>query len=1185
MQQCGWIDNEALRQEQGHFVSRNRKRARKPASLTRTSFIESVLRSGGQSALGALKEQWSAEEIYRQFPHLIPDRKWLDQVHGPAFPRKPGDMFSFGLPSSPSGSFAAELAWAIARCRACARELAEFVELRLEYERSVIRSDWKTGEAVLAEIERQFGQSFWLFQAKLIQARTGGDPDNAYAVLGNQWLSDGFASPWVQYLVSVSVQVDRPGARTAVADSIRRVLRSLPNGNALASYAIAKLVEQGVPSLPAIASTLHYDGLLSLVDQYEGLVAALGWGIARGEMEALAGTFLRDSLRALSRDIPDARLRPILAALGVDAPLLVDTSVAATARVQAYEAYAKSDYVTASKRAEDAILDEPDDIACLVLLARAGIRAETKKLLLPSLATKIYESLGTLSSLRGEVYGAATELLAIAHRFSILRWAKQLELLVLQMLATEDAGVNRPRQRSINSLDPYLTPLFRLGFGAALDRDSPLGMRLLAEFPFTSAAIDLILTGACNGAITLSTRKHLSYMARYSLFSGDAESAISCLSQLVTLPKGEVDPRSSALLVTAFLESGQLDAATRQCVDGYLSCGELPSLFPLVRVTAMLDDTGTWSDSIDVPLMFGIYNSLVDNGRLPHLRIAFERFQEANGIADPARLSELSPACSKERIVAYLNLVWTPETMRQTLLYRSTSEIEDARVRVCSYLAKIDVANDSRYLEEIRERVKRREISKATSLVEQSKVYVDVAAIKKTLRSKLSGAYARYKASASGGDLDPAMTELLEELVKGLAGRDREVLVVAKSFFDGKASVERLKQLASLYSDISDEFLLGSHGLNAYLSTRVRHGTLSNTLRKPVADERLVTQRNEDGSYIANTFWIERLSALSETDATRIRNALEEFAISYDGVINRIKDELLQIKVVDSTKEMPAALFTYHTSSRELEAIGSRLESIEGIDDFIGHCMDRLWEKTDVNLIAVRSVLAGDVRAMFMAAFQRLDSSLAANDNRHAVSELRNALNRARTAVHRRLEEVSAWFNRSEVYDRSDYSPGLPVDIAVNILEKTLPQDGGQPSVVCTPTDGALMPGRTLDGMVDAFHALFENAIQHSGFTAGGTRIGVSIGLQNKRFTAKVTNETRPGKDIEADLRKLENIRAGLKDPRFRKRAQSEGGSGLHKIWQTINSPFYSNARLEFGFSDDQSFFVSIDCVLEEASL
>ena len=252
------------------------------------------------------------------------------------------------------------------------------------------------------------------------------------------------------------------------------------------------------------------------------------------------------------------------------------------------------------------------------------------------------------------------------------------------------------------------------------------------------------------------------------------------------------------------------------------------------------------------------------------------------------------------------------------------------------------------------------------------------------------------------------------------------------------------------------------------------------------------------------------------------------------------------------------------------------------IEEFIDVCIDNLWEKTDENLLDVRKLLDEIIRPRFMASFDQLTDDIHGVAYRTPIGDLRNGIARAKTQLRLRLDEVSSWFKRSQVYDRQDYQAGLPVDIALNMIAKTAAESSVVPVVEVAPYDrDHKMPGRTLDGMVDAFYVILSNAIEHSGLNGADLKISVTFDLSPRHYAAKVESSLGPFVPTEAQRMKVDGIRESLNRGDSRRLAQIEGGSGLHKLWRSINSPFYEAPNLDFGFSNENRFYVDISYDIE----
>lgn len=252
------------------------------------------------------------------------------------------------------------------------------------------------------------------------------------------------------------------------------------------------------------------------------------------------------------------------------------------------------------------------------------------------------------------------------------------------------------------------------------------------------------------------------------------------------------------------------------------------------------------------------------------------------------------------------------------------------------------------------------------------------------------------------------------------------------------------------------------------------------------------------------------------------------------------------------------------------------------MDEFVNYYVDILWEKTDLNLLNVQDVLNTEIRQRLMAPFLQLTHVLnEVNPPPPGINDLLNAVVRARTNVQNNLNLVISWFKRSEVYDRQDYEADFPFHIALNMLRKTISNATGWLGASISLTqNAALMPGRTLDGMVYVFHLLLENAVLRSGLEVDELNVKAEVSFSNGAFNARVSNNLSSTKVTQEERDKLSKLRDSLKSDESPRHAQRDSRSGLHKIWLTINSPIYKEPKLDFSHLDN-SFVVDVNFKLE----
>ncbi|BCT95613.1 hypothetical protein LYSHEL_14840 [Lysobacter helvus] len=963
-----------------------------------------------------------------------------------------------------------------------------------------------------------------------------------------------------------AARVKAKGESVKVRDELSRLLDPV-GGHDVDKYLITKILDLPSPEYDAIAPTLNFEANSSVIDHYETLLKSLVWLCAIDSFVELAGFALRQSLDVLYKRTRDQRIVPLLRAVGV----VVASSVSSESRARVLELFFKSDYSAVSEAAVRHLNSDPLDMIALAVLAKSDVRAGTSTELGYPILDRAKASLIEVFKLSEKAYASAADIIAMSLQFYSHDWALQVRQIAVDCLREETATVTVPSLRRVFLMDVRPSPLARIG--ARGKSSDALRNEFKELYGWTGNAMDALLLGVASEG-GLSPNRRLTYLARHSLAANDATSAESALMQ-VAIKSREIQSRVSSLQALAAEQLGDLERATKAAVDAYLANDSVPSVIPVGKLVDRLEEPSTWPQSIDLPILFGIHNTLYPGAKLSHLRFAFENFQEDNSIKIASDLSELQPPIGKDREIAYLRHVWLPEVMRQTTIYRSSAQIEEARIQVCRYLASIDAENAADYNGEIKDRVKRQEIAKGTTLVEQSKVYVDIEAIKTTLRARLGGAYARFRSleRPSPSPADRFIADLGESLEEISLSSKRSVgdLLSSIHIMSDESNAEVDAQFDSLYTDITNEFVKGDHGLNAYLSTRVRHGRLSNALRKPVADEHLVSTKKESGEgYYPNSYWEDKLDGLNATEREAVLGALDQFTRTYDSIIGHIRNDLVQVRVMHGTArgEKSEALLVYRSSNTERMFLRHQLRQLDNIDDFIDVCIDTLWAKTDQNLLRVQQTLESSVKDQFADAFDRLSHSLDGVPQVQGVLELRNAILRANTASQLKLHEVSGWFKRSTVYYREDYFPSFAVEVASNITKKTLPEHAGVPDVdVQCESFGQVMPGRTLDGMVDAFYGLLSNALAHSGLVPEELNIRVEIRLQGPSFAARVSNNVAADLPAPNDIARLAKIKAVLGEADSRSKAQAEGGSGMHKLWRTINSPFYRRPELDFGFS------------------
>jgi hypothetical protein len=1160
-----------------HNPKKNRNRVQSNARDRLVGKYTAAIRSMPlKNAVYEIKTSTDPVDLFAIFPRLFKSASALERVHGKSFPTTLQQLFSAKAPYSPAAR-RSELVWAICRCIQHAAELQEFNRLRQVFEKGILEDSKADSVSTLDNVESKFGQSTWLLQAKLCASQHWGGLDELQrlAALYEPQLAEGTLTHLLFWFFRR--RIEATSLKDHLKSNLSRILQQTDNKE-LEEYLTTKIFEQADVPLPNVASCLFFEGQSSIIDLYEMLVHVL---------QSIASfAFLPDELHAslakpvnvLFTKIDDSRLRGVLRRFGTIAP---EQRVTPPERAMAIEAYTRSNYAECVRLVNAVLGTTIDDIPIFVL----GLKAHVQLASEPSPRTGILNAISghLLEILRftQDTYTAAHEIMTLADRFYGQSWIGYIRALVLYELRQESEIFPPLWLRDIFVRDPCLTPFSAVGMEhepAAAMLSSPA---MEDSFPTTLSVYRAVTTGVVSDSLAVSDKRVSKYLATYHLVFGNPHQALNHYKSLMERTTGPEKIRCAGGAALANLKIGDLKEATEIVVQSFLENPNVPSALPIKAVIDALGDPSKWPNSIAVPLVFELYLSYCDGDKLADLRYSFERFQLTNNISNPTALVACADQMGMEMVVAYLERVWRPEIMRQTLLYDGTREIEEARIQVCRTISELLPEKKAmKYLEEIKERVKQQEIAKGTRLVEQSKVYVDIDAIKKTLRAKLGDSYARYKFASASTPSQP--DELVEELSKIISQSVKSDISVARVLSSlhlvEPVGNETDAQFTALFTEVTNEFLRGDHGLNAYLSTRVRHGALSNTLRKPVEDENLVTPRDENRtSYVRNTHWLSLTTFADHETARDILYLLDSFSAEFDRVLDQLKDKLLQIRVVhdlSNSDDNPDALFVYRSSNLERRLMQEYDRTDNDIEQLLDRCVETLWEKTDENLTNVRRVIETKVRDQLMETFDNLTTRLASLDYLPIARDLLNAVARAKTNTQMSLTLVSSWFRRNEVYDRQDYSIDFPVQIALNMVRKTISTAAHwtDMEIRCKPEGCGTLPGRTLDGMVYIFYGLLENAIKRSRVPIDDLSVQVELSFDQGNFRARVINNIDGSEVTPEELNRIDRIRNSLELRESNRLAQVEGRSGLHKVWLAINAPIYLTPSLAFEI--EGNFFV-----------
>jgi hypothetical protein len=542
-----------------------------------------------------------------------------------------------------------------------------------------------------------------------------------------------------------------------------------------------------------------------------------------------------------------------------------------------------------------------------------------------------------------------------------------------------------------------------------------------------------------------------------------------------------------------------------------------------------------------------------------NLRYAYEEFLDSEQAASPTELVARQDKFDHAELVYFLREVCVPVVMDMSQRIQTSRAVEDLRSQVCAALRELDPANDSDYQSEIVSIVHSHSLAEGQTVVDSSRVHVDTTALLAWAARTLAGDLQRYTALVEAG---VGVAESLESILRAVQSAAHAVNYLEVP--DSEADF----LLIELMMALRRQFLLDpQHGLDSYLSRRVRHHSMTGYVRGPVEEAKLITSRNtKNGRYAPNDFWLDKLSLDGVKRAT-VARFFEQFAEDFDAIVLGLKTGLFHVR----SNDHPKGLFDIVTSAPMIHVARSAIQAEPTLETFCSVCFSLFWASLDPSLKEAQRHLRQETKREVVGAFQRLRASLKRELDRSRYDEASIAIQDSAEKVQRAIDQMAEWFVRREVQQtRQFYAMSRVLEISISsALASHRPfnfeiDKHVDCNVLVRPGDLVVMAEVVLTAL--------GNVKAHAGRTSGPVVVCLTLS-SSQSISLRVTNPVDRDAMSEEALTRIEEIREEIRDGSYVGRIRSEGGSGLMKIAASVKqSP---QGSIDFGMRDG-NFYVEV---------
>lgn len=1060
----------------------------------------------------------------------------------------------------------ADMQWATEVVRLHQTIISDFLLIEREFDNAYLLGDWDRCLSLLDDLEERRGLSLWLISRRItVLRRASPGTDDDYAVKLLAGASDGTIMTWIVYMMSFRADPNvTPATYGRIIDgSLRDV--SLPDRylRYLRYHALSM-----PPRTPADAeSIVALSETSPIIDRYLALLDASQFVTFYFDVTTHERSVLTRSIRRLAETIADDRLKLLSE---VNSP---EGSADLVQRVRHEEAdlYTVGNYAAAVTSLSTWLRRSPGKTSLYSLLARASLRAP-----LPSdLPKPISDIVRTMAAVQifseedARLVDLSREALSGAHRS-----------LSASIRCLFNGLSGDPSESSLDATiealnEATLTPLQLRNLPVA-DRRALLSS-VEAAFPESIALkLQAAILDFGSGELAHSLRERLP-TDRADLYSARALLRISRLTEAVELLERLADDLIVSVandarreLYRAFMVAGRHREALRLVARAYHQNERLHAIFQLDPLLDAVEQSadGPPFDEISLSICYHVMNRFGGDRRVGAEADAAEEFAFRHRANLPSLLDLGVLGSDRELVQLYLDEVCVPATLDKFMAIESVDQVELERLGICRILSEIDPTNRQRYLDEIREITRRRVVRDRFEQVERTKIYVDTDGVKRQAEKTLRDTYQRFIIANTEEANASDRLEIVRQVRRLLADVRTDGM---KIHFADLPSSEGDQIFDNLVNDVMS-LLVSSreYGLEAYLSTRVRHGTMGNQLRSAFEVQSLLTQR-DNGEYQADNHWAETLGLESYLGGDWLGKRLASFSEDLDGLIENLVLKRVQVRA----EATPDGLFVFQSFNYDIFRLQEEITHETNFDTFLDKVIEQFWVVLEYTLDHVRKYIAND----FMGAVHELTDNLERDVVRELasinISPLRDAIAAARTQMSVNTANVANWFTLARDMEHPDYEFGIAVEVATESIRVCHPSI----DVTVHRQDAVSFDcrGKTLESLVYMLFTALDNALEHCGFSDHAPAISLETSLQDDWLELRLVNSCAPIASVAEKNGKLHELRDRLESGNEAQGlATIEGGSGYAKIIRILRHDLLARHLLEFGYRTSTEYAVTI---------
>lgn len=586
----------------------------------------------------------------------------------------------------------------------------------------------------------------------------------------------------------------------------------------------------------------------------------------------------------------------------------------------------------------------------------------------------------------------------------------------------------------------------------------------------------------------------------------------------------------ASYIFSNYVAHGNLKEAVVFYVEAYLHYKYLQ-----IRIDnrqKLLDAIAAIQNEPSLSLDLAIFLTMIDES--PGKRyLAYKHYLKQAGVSKASDLSTLN----NPKIKYFLSNVADMRVLGLHALFRNPKDRQEERIKICSKL--YEFSGERLYIDEITSLVKKEEVKKRINQVDDSKIFVDVESI---IKNELQDEELLYKIYQETDDSIQYKDNGMQYLVDYIQSKGLKV-----SYYNINNIRQKYSLFQQIYIGIRDKFLYDPrYGLDFYLSTRIRHGTLINQLRNHFQEHKLVTNKTAD-LYENNIYWVDTMMGLKGDVRDQCIERFAYFTKTIDTCILDIKDKYVQISTENRNIDKKDAYFNFSLSATE-GGIQYLYALCEGADfqTSVNHILDYLWQTVDGDLYYLREELNKIKDKMLSELSDLMSEIYHIVGDQQIVSALNNEVASCQTELQSDFDVVSKWFTRN-THTGFDFTMQSVLDTCLTNINN---MNQNQLSCSIENTSTTSFAGRYFNYVYDIFHDLLNNVLNYQKKKSKIVDCNIKVYEEEDLLNIIISNwiDSDDKEMIQQKMEKYKNI----DDLGSLERVAKEENTGILKIYNVV---------------------------------